>query len=57
MYLFATEKGDRWVCILCGEEQQEMIKDKNWEFIFTRDDQTLRCSLCGKGDFDPDDFG
>ena len=55
MHLFETEKGDRWVCILCGQEQQEMIREKNWEYIFDRDDQTLRCSLCGKGDFDVDD--
>jgi len=55
MHLFETETGDRWVCILCGEEQKEMIKEKNWEYIFDRDDQTLRCSICGKGDFDYDD--
>ncbi len=55
MHLFETEKGDRWVCIVCGEEQQEMIREKKWEHIFDRDDQTLRCSLCGKGDFDIED--
>lgn len=55
MHLFETDKGDRWVCVLCGEEEQEMIREKNWEYIFDQDDQTLRCSICGKGDFDVDD--
>ena len=55
MHLFETEKGDRWVCIHCGVEEKEMIEEKKWEYIFDREDQTLRCSLCGKGDYDIED--
>lgn len=55
MHLFETEEGDKWVCIVCGEEKQEMILEKNWEWIFDKEDQTLRCSLCGHGDYEVED--
>lgn len=55
MHLYETEKGDRWVCIVCAEVEQQMIEDKGWEHIFEEEDQTLRCALCGKGDYDVDD--
>lgn len=55
MHLFETEEGDKWVCITCGVEQEEMITAKKWEWIFDREDQTLRCSLCGHPDYDIDD--
>lgn len=29
MFLFETEKGDKWVCIHCVQEQEELIKEKN----------------------------
>lgn len=55
MHLFETKEGDKWVCITCGIEQESMIADKNWELIFDRHDQTLRCFLCGHPDFEIDD--
>jgi transcription initiation factor TFIIIB Brf1 subunit/transcription initiation factor TFIIB len=55
MHLFETEEGDKWVCVTCGMEQEEMIAEKKWEWIFDRHDQTLRCSLCGHPDYDIDD--
>lgn len=56
MHLFATEAGDKWVCIACGKEQAKMIEEKKWEFIFDKDDDpTRRCSLCKRPDFDYDD--
>jgi len=55
MHLFETEEGDKWVCITCGVEQEEMITAKKWEWIFDRNDQTIRCSLCGHPDYDIDD--
>lgn len=55
MHLFETEEGDKWVCITCGVEEEAMIKDKKWEWIFDRHDQTLRCSLCGHPDYDYED--
>lgn len=55
MHLYETEKGDRWVCIHCAEEEREMIEEKQWEHIFEKHDQVLRCSICGKGDYDVED--
>ncbi len=55
MHLYETEEGDKWVCIACGKEEAEMIENKKWEFIFDKDDPTLRCSLCKAPDFDYDD--
>ena len=55
MHLFETEEGDKWVCITCGAEEEAMIKEKGWEWIFDRHDQTLRCALCGNSDYDFDD--
>ncbi len=55
MHLFETEEGDKWVCINCGVEEESMIKEKKWEWIFDRHDQTLRCALCGNSDYDFDD--
>lgn len=55
MYLFETEKGDRWICIHCGQEHKEMIEEKKWEFIFEKHDNTLRCSICKKGDYEFED--
>ncbi len=55
MHLFETENGDKWVCVACGQEKVEYIKEKGWEYIFDRDDPVLRCVLCGNGDFDYED--
>ena len=55
MHLFETEKGDKWVCITCGVEEESMITEKKWEWIFDKHDQTLRCSLCGHPDYDFED--
>ncbi len=55
MHLFETEEGDRWVCITCGVEEAPMIEEKKWEWIFDKNDQTLRCSLCGGPDYDFED--
>ena len=55
MHLFETEEGDKWVCVTCGQEKAETIKEKDWEWIFDRHDQTLRCDLCGHPDFEIDD--
>ncbi len=56
MHLFETKEGDKWVCITCGQEQADMIEEKKWEWIFDKDDQTLRCSLCKGPDHDFDDY-
>lgn len=29
MHLFETEEGDKWVCITCGNEKNDMIEEKN----------------------------
>ncbi len=55
MHLFETETGDQWVCITCIKEQEEMIQEKQWEWILERPDQVLRCSLCGHPDYDFED--
>jgi rubrerythrin len=55
MHLFETEDGDKWICINCGVEAEPMITEKGWEWIFDRNDQTLRCSLCGHSDYDFED--
>ena len=55
MHLFATEDGDKWVCITCGIKEETMISEKKWEWCFDQHDQTLRCSLCGHPDYDFDD--
>jgi len=55
MHLFETENGDRWVCSLCASEEEEMIKEKKWVYIFDRHEPTLRCSLCKHPDIDYDD--
>jgi hypothetical protein len=36
-------------------EQESMIAEKKWQWIFDRHDQTLRCSLCGHPDYEIDD--
>lgn len=55
MHLFETENGDKWVCITCGLEKEDMIKEKKWEYLFDNEDQVLRCSLCGHPDYDIED--
>jgi rubredoxin len=55
MHLFETEKGDRWICPICRKEQEAVIKEKEWEYIFDSDDPVLRCSICAKGEYDYDD--
>ncbi|MGL1931518.1 MAG: hypothetical protein OCC45_07115 [Desulfotalea sp.] len=55
MHLFETEEGDKWVCITCGMEKEDMIREKKWEYIFDNGDQTLRCALCGQPDFEIED--
>jgi hypothetical protein len=55
MHLFATREGDRWLCSHCREAEQQRLEEEAWEWIFDRDDQTLRCALCGHPDFDFDD--
>lgn len=55
MHLFETKEGDKWVCITCGKEETKMIEELDWEWIFDKDDPTLRCSLCKRSDFDFDD--
>lgn len=55
MHLFETAEGDKWVCITCGVEQEEMITAQQWQWIFDRHDQTIRCSLCGHPDYEIDD--
>lgn len=52
MHLFETEDGDIWVCVNCGRDHEEEIKNKDWEYIFDRDDPELRCKLCGGPDFE-----
>ena len=55
MHLFETEEGDKWICIHCGTEEEAMIKENKWEWIFDQQDQTLRCALCGHSDYDFED--
>lgn len=55
MFLFETEKGDKWVCKYCCVEKEEFIKEQNWRYILDDDDPTLRCSLCRHGEYDYDD--
>lgn len=55
MHLYLTHQGDKWVCITCQEEEAEMIKDKNWEWLFEKVEPTLRCALCKRPDFEFDD--
>lgn len=55
MHLFETDDGDIWVCITCGQEREEEIRAKNWEYIFDKDDPVLRCKLCGGPDYDMED--
>ncbi|BCL60850.1 hypothetical protein [Desulfomarina profundi] len=55
MHLYETEEGDKWVCITCGVEEESMIREKKWEWIFDRDDPTLRCALCRRPDYDYED--
>jgi rubredoxin len=55
MHLFETEEGDRWVCISCGKEHVQLIKEKNWEYIFDKDNPMLRCSFCAQGDYEIED--
>lgn len=55
MHLFETKDGDRWVCITCAQEREEMIKEQGWEWIFDKPDQVLRCSLCNRPDYDIED--
>jgi len=55
MHLYESKKGDRWVCAYCAQDEEEMIKDEGWEYLFDRDEQDLRCSLCGEPEFIPED--
>ena len=56
MHLFETEEGDRWVCVSCGQGQAQLIEEKNWEYIFDKDNPELRCSFCGQGDYEIEDW-
>lgn len=55
MFLFETEKGDKWICGYCVREEENMIKEKKWEYIFDSDDPVLRCAICGNGEYDYED--
>ena len=55
MHLFETKEGDKWVCITCRPEQAERIELDQWEWIFEKHDQTLRCSICGHPDYEIED--
>ncbi len=55
MHLFETDEGDIWICINCGREQETEIKEKGWEYIFDKDDPTLRCHLCKGPDYEVED--
>ena len=55
MHLFETEDGDIWVCVNCGREREAEIRAKDWEYIFDKDDPTLRCHLCKGPDFEVED--
>ena len=55
MHLFETKEGDKWVCALCGQENADRIEHEQWEWIFEKHDQVLRCSICNHPDFDIDD--
>ncbi len=55
MHLFETEEGDIWVCVHCGRQREQEIKDKKWEYIFDKDDPELRCKLCGGPDYEVED--
>jgi hypothetical protein len=56
MHLYETEEGDRWVCVNCAKERKEELEKLGWKYIFDRDDLELRCSICGKPDYDFEDF-
>jgi len=55
MHLFETEDGDIWICVTCGREKEAEIREKDWEYIFDRDDPTLRCHLCKGPDYEVED--
>lgn len=55
MHLYETKDGDIWICINCQTKETEMIEELNWEWIFEKDDATLRCALCKGPDFDFED--
>jgi len=55
MHLFETEDGDIWICVTCGREKEAEIRAKDWEYIFDRDDPTLRCHLCKGPDYEIED--
>ena len=55
MHLFETKEGDKWVCITCRDERAETIEHDLWEWIFERQDPTLRCSICGHPDYEIED--
>ena len=55
MHLFESESGDRWVCVHCAREEEEMIRKGGWEHIFDRDEQDLICSICGNPEYIPED--
>ena len=55
MELFGTMKGDKWVCVTCRYEQAERIEMERWEWMLERHDQTLRCSICRKADYEFED--
>jgi len=56
MHLYETEEGDKWVCVNCAKEQKEELEKQGWKYIFDRDDLELRCAICGKPDYDFEDF-
>jgi len=55
MHLFETDEGDKWVCIWCGKEKYDEIIENKWEHIFDKEDPTLRCFFCNKGDYNFDE--
>lgn len=55
MDLFETQDGDKWVCITCRDELAESIKQEKWEWIWEKDDPTLRCSICHHFDYEIED--
>jgi len=55
MHLFETKDGDKWVCAYCRKEQQQLLEDEKWEYLFDKEEPMLRCSLCGHPDFEVED--
>lgn len=56
MHLFETKDGDIWVCSFCAKESaEEKVNSGEWEWIFDKEEPTLRCSICKGPDFEFDD--